>query len=321
MIIHRENAVSLVATTLALLVIGCGGSSKDAGEPSAHHKMRVADAEEVAEPEVDHEQIALDGELCDALEAGDWEAALEAIEDGADVEKAAGVSGVTDLHVACLTGDLDLVEILIEDDTDLDAPTDRGTTPMHLAASLGEIEILTALLDAGADSTLADEEGRTVLHHAILAGNEAVVTYLVNTRGIPATLDPTGAHPPLVEAAKASLLKTAKLLVSKGAKAGATDGDGLTALHHASANGDIEMVKFLLSKGAKASAQDGEGRTSLHMVAQKCPLEGECLDVAKLLTKKGAKKKGKDGAGKTPGDYAVEGEDEDLIAFLTSGKK
>jgi hypothetical protein len=45
----------------------------------------------------------------------------------------------------------------------------------------------------------------------------------------------------------------------------ATDQDGNTALHHAAARGDNEMIKYLVSKGADVKAVARSGQTTVDM--------------------------------------------------------
>jgi ankyrin repeat protein len=45
----------------------------------------------------------------------------------------------------------------------------------------------------------------------------------------------------------------------------AADHEGNTALHHAAARGDVEMIQYLVSKGADVKAVSREGRTVADM--------------------------------------------------------
>ena len=45
----------------------------------------------------------------------------------------------------------------------------------------------------------------------------------------------------------------------------ARDHDGNTALHHAAARGDNEMIQYLVSKGADVTAVNREGQTTADM--------------------------------------------------------
>ena len=58
------------------------------------------------------------------------------------------------------------------------------------------------------------------------------------------------------------MLAAVKYLVEElGADVNAADHEGNTALHHAAARGDNEMILYLVSKGANVKAVDREGET------------------------------------------------------------
>ncbi|ATZ57220.1 hypothetical protein BCIN_14g03780 [Botrytis cinerea B05.10] len=64
-------------------------------------------------------------------------------------------------------------------------------------------------------------------------------------------------------------------LIDAGADPSGSDSLGRTCLHHAAANGDIEVVKILLDNSANVNAKDEEGETPLHWACkqQKTPPE------------------------------------------------
>jgi ankyrin repeat protein len=66
--------------------------------------------------------------------------------------------------------------------------------------------------------------------------------------------------------APTGMMAAVKYLVEElGADVNAADHEGNTALHHAAARGDNEMILYLVSKGANVKAVDREGRTTADM--------------------------------------------------------
>jgi len=311
---------------LAFLLVACGGPSREPLEPGVK-PLRPGAARQttvVEDPGTDdvHDpvQAALDEGLIAAAKEGRWIAILGAMDDGADGESLVGVAGITDLHVACLDGNLDEVEQLVEQGADVSVSTDRNETPLHMAALSGAVDVVTFLMDEGADVAAVDHDDRSVLHWAILGGWVEIVKYLVNVKYVPATFDPSGVYPPLVASIQSGNLETVKFLISKGANATLADADGVTPLHHAAECNELEIATFLVSKGAKASARDDAGKTSLHVLAMDCQSGESCLVLAKFLVKKGAKMSSVDADGKTAWDYAEVRGDEEMISFLAGGK-
>jgi uncharacterized protein len=74
-----------------------------------------------------------------------------------------------------------------------------------------------------------------------------------------------------------------------------------TPLHLAALSGNIELVRLLLQYQARPDAQDDAGKTSLHFAAV-----GGNLEVIRLLLRSGASTSIEDEQGRSPYDYAVE---------------
>ncbi|MDP2052558.1 MAG: ankyrin repeat domain-containing protein, partial [Acidobacteriota bacterium] len=90
--------------------------------------------------------------------------------------------------------------------------------------------------------------------------------------------------------APTGMMAAVKYLVEElGADVNAADHDGNTALHHAAARGDNEMILYLVSKGANVMAVDREGRTTVDMANGAVQRVQPYPETIALLEKLGAK--------------------------------
>ena len=90
--------------------------------------------------------------------------------------------------------------------------------------------------------------------------------------------------------APGGMLAAVKYLVEElGADVNAADHEGNTALHHAAARGDNEMILYLVSKGANVKAVDREGRTTVDMANGPVQRIQPFPETIALLEKLGAK--------------------------------
>lgn len=92
--------------------------------------------------------------------------------------------GCSLLHLACLTADIGMVELLLQYGANLDALDSRGRTPLHHCIISRRYAIAKLLLTRGADPQVADRGGNTPLHYASetdLADKE-IVAFLADIR-------------------------------------------------------------------------------------------------------------------------------------------
>ena len=129
---------------------------------------------------------------------------------------ATDVAKETALHLACLSGDLSSVRVLLEYKADVSCVDARGWTCLHCACDIGVSRIVESLLDAGADISAEDSMGRSALHVAASAGSELC----------------------------------AKSLLERGASTSAIDSNGLLPLHSAASAGYSYICEALLHAGA-----------------------------------------------------------------------
>jgi uncharacterized protein len=160
---------------------------------------------------------------------------------------------------------------------DLSGVDEIGATPFWRAAYASDVEAMTLLASYGADPNvptmkpagrprLGDGEQRETrevsnLPPVPLGGPS--VTPLQAAAGVGYGEGfAANAH----RFAPGGMLAAVKYLVEvHGADVNAVDHEGMTALHHAAARGDNEMISFLVSRGANVKAVDREGRTTVDM--------------------------------------------------------
>ena len=87
--------------------------------------------------------------------------------------------GFTILHYACISGDIELVEVLIKtykaeiDETNLDKQT-----ALHLAINTGYMNIAKYLVKQGSDIFIKSSSGQNVLHYAAYHGESEFIKWL-----------------------------------------------------------------------------------------------------------------------------------------------
>jgi ankyrin repeat protein len=149
-----------------------------------------------------------------------------------------------------VTGQKEVVELLITNGADVRVADSDGDTPLHIAATgfkwalygsesaiEDHKEVVKLLIANGADVNAKDEQGKTPLHNAAYYNQK----------------------------------ETVELLITNGADVNATTVDefaeendecgtgGTTALHQASEQGNREIVELLISSGADVNAEMNDG--------------------------------------------------------------
>ena len=120
--------------------------------------------------------------LHDAISRGDYAAALQMIEQGADVEAKDPGAGASALHFAVMKGRMPIIDLLLSRGANANSRTRNGTTPLHTAVLYSRTEVAELLLDNGAEIDAASTSGATPLALALAANNQTLAGML-RTRG------------------------------------------------------------------------------------------------------------------------------------------
>ena len=71
---------------------------------------------------------------------------------------------------------------MIENFADIHARMERDLQPLHLAAWYGNVEMLQLLIDNGAELDAVNSDGNTALHFAAFNGQVKVIKALINNK-------------------------------------------------------------------------------------------------------------------------------------------
>ncbi|HEX3644262.1 MAG TPA: ankyrin repeat domain-containing protein [Vicinamibacterales bacterium] len=183
---------------------------------------------------------------------------------------------------------------------DLSGVDETGATPFWRAAYASDVDAMKMLVSYGADPNIRTKRiaGRP------RAGD--IERDVVDVSGLPPV--PVGGPgvTPLQAAAgvgygegfaanshrfaPGGMLAAVKYLVEElHVDVNAPDHEGNTALHHAAARGDVEMIQYLVSKGADVKAITREGRTTADMANGPVQRIQPYPEALALLEKLGAK--------------------------------
>jgi len=100
--------------------------------------------------------------------------------------------GRTGLHYAAISGNLQIIAILIKASAKLDIKDKLGNTPLHMAADNNQVEAAKLLLDVGAPVDAENKNGMTPLMTAASRGNVDIVQALLNKGASVTKTDFTG---------------------------------------------------------------------------------------------------------------------------------
>lgn len=144
-----------------------------------------------------------------------------------------------------------------ENEVDLEATDRSGATLLGIAAKSGNIEIMQALIDAGADLEATDRNGGTPLMHAARSKNADAVRLLIGAGANIDTRDTSLANTALSWAAGFGDADSVRELLDAGAQVEiVSTATGFTPLILAAGFGEPESIQLLIEAGAEVEAVD-----------------------------------------------------------------
>jgi uncharacterized protein len=219
----------------------------------------------------------------DAAQSHDLEALRALVRQHADLN-APQPDGTTALQWAAHWNDLDTVKLLLGAGADPKRANRYGVTPLSEAAAIGNAGMVEALLEAGADlHSPVTPDGETVLMTAARSGNVETVKVLIDHGADVNAKENYRGQTALMWAAIERHPAVVKLLLDRGADwkvlSLARDNSmpklstassitpmargGLTALHFAAREGDIETGRVMLDAGVGVNQVDADNTSVL----------------------------------------------------------
>ncbi|KAK6312580.1 hypothetical protein J4Q44_G00182440 [Coregonus suidteri] len=164
------------------------------------------------------------------------------------------------LHYAAWQGKAEPMKMLLKSGSSVNGQSDEGQIPLHLSAQHGHYDVSEMLLQHQSNPCIGDNAGKTPLDLACEFGRVGVVQLLLNSNMCVALLevkpgdstDPNGTSP-LHLAAKNGHIDIIRLLIQAGIDINRQTKAG-TALHEAALCGKTEAVRLLLDSGINAAA-------------------------------------------------------------------
>jgi len=195
-----------------------------------------------------------DARLHEAASLGDLDAIDALLASGLPID-ACDSDGRTPLMRAVRARHTEAVRTLVSAGADLDQRDNRLDNPFLYAGAEGLLDILRIVNEAGADPTITNRYGGVALIPACERGHVEVVRYLLEQSDVDVdhvnNLGWTGLLEAVILAdGGPAHLEIIRLLLAHGADPSLADRDGVTALEHARAKGQAEVVAILEAAAA-----------------------------------------------------------------------
>ena len=215
--------------------------------------------------------LDLDGNTVghDASASGNVEVLQHLVEQGIDV-KARNYDGCSMLHDAAYFGRLDMVRYLCDMYPDLTQVISKsGYSPAHAAALGGNVDLMKYLLSSSGEQNVVSHDDSTLLHEAAYSGQLKMVQFLCSTYPEMMHLKTKNSFTPCHYAVQEGNEEVTLFLLGEMCDANVLTGDNETFLHIAAYNGRLGMVKYFAREFPELlDMVDSSGASVLHANAR-----------------------------------------------------
>jgi ankyrin repeat protein len=182
------------------------------------------------------------------------------VQAGADVKSTTRLGGLTPMLMAAKNGSAAMIGLLLDAGTDVNAANPAGTTALMLAAASGKVDAVNLLLNRGADVNAKDTiNGQTAVMFAAAVNSAGVIKtpkeHGADLNAISTILQPRDPNE-----------KRDGINPNRRRMQGPWLG-GLTALHFAAREGNMEAVRELVAAGADVNVVAATDKASVMTTA------------------------------------------------------
>ncbi|XP_048787734.1 ankyrin repeat and death domain-containing protein 1B isoform X7 [Lagopus muta] len=177
--------------------------------------------------------------------------------------------GLTVIHLAAWTGNLDIMRKLVKAGADQKAKNEEEMNALHFAAQNNSVKITDYFLQDLhlTDLNKPDGNNSNALQAAIQNGHQSLVTFLID-KNIDLVPKPEQKNSPLHLAVISNHLLIMKKLLEANHDINFLNHRHETPLHLAADVGNVEMVEVLLKAGCDLKITDRHGRTALAVASR-----------------------------------------------------
>ena len=189
------------------------------------------------------------------------------LDKGADIELKNNWGRTPLSQIARETGNVDMLNLLITAGAQVNTFDKAENTPLILAAWKGFKAVVNVLLDNSTDLPATEDQLRELVVYAASAGMERLFDSLV-TAGADLDFESKTGGSVLHDAAGGRSPQIVSRLLQLGKDLNEQDLYGRTPLHYAAEKGRVDVVRNLLSNGAAMNTRSLSGRTALNLARE-----------------------------------------------------
>ncbi|XP_060552348.1 uncharacterized protein LOC132713693 [Ruditapes philippinarum] len=218
--------------------------------------------------DINHRNVQGQSALDKAIVCNEFNICAALIQKGCQLDVKAGKFDRTPLHAAVDMGNIEIVELLLNNRASIDTTDHRGENPIHTAALRGNMKILRLLLNE--DKSLAmnrfkfQRQITTLYHYAVNKENKDLLQILIE-HDIDLNMQDQFGRTPLYFAVYYSKPEFVELMLEK-ADVTLAENNGYTPLHAAVFNLNTALVKMLCKYYTDIRMVDRKGNSVFHVL-------------------------------------------------------